>query len=325
MNPLISIIIPVYKVEKYLDRCVESVVNQTYQNLEIILVDDGSPDNCPKMCDVWSEKDDRIKVVHKVNGGLSSARNAGIDCHTGEYISFIDSDDTVDKCFIEKMLIAIKSGDYSVSVCNFLQVNSKNEIIGETDYPEKIYNGDLAFKSYLRFELVGASACNKLYRSYDIDKIDLRFDELIKWGEDHRFNYYFFKEALGAITIKDSLYHYSHNREGSITYSVTEQSVNRWELTKYILEHEKDNKENYFIVLSVFASEILCCLRELLKSHNDELLNRCYLPICNEIKNYSKQFLALKDLKVINRISILIIKASPRLFRTLYLLIKGIN
>lgn len=85
---LISIIVPVYKVEKYLDKCVESIVEQTYKNLEIILVDDGSPDNCPAMCDRWAEKDSRIKVIHKENGGLSSARNAGLDACTGEYIYF---------------------------------------------------------------------------------------------------------------------------------------------------------------------------------------------------------------------------------------------
>lgn len=95
MKPLISVIVPVYDVEKYLDICIESIVNQTYENLEIILVDDGSPDNCPKMCDEWSLKDSRIHVIHKENGGLSSARNAALDICRGEYISFVDSDDYI--------------------------------------------------------------------------------------------------------------------------------------------------------------------------------------------------------------------------------------
>ena len=92
-EPLISIIVPVYKVEKYLNRCVESIVKQTYSNLEIILVDDGSPDQCPAMCDAWMKKDNRIKVVHKKNGGLSDARNAGMKISKGEFIGFVDSDD----------------------------------------------------------------------------------------------------------------------------------------------------------------------------------------------------------------------------------------
>lgn len=105
---LLSVIVPIYKVEQYLDECVESIVNQTYKNLEIILVDDGSPDNCPQMCDEWTRKDGRIKVVHKKNGGLSSARNAGLDVATGEFVSFVDSDDFICKDALENLYNRIK-------------------------------------------------------------------------------------------------------------------------------------------------------------------------------------------------------------------------
>ena len=94
--PTISVIIPVYKVERYLDACVASVVGQTYPDLEIILVDDGSPDNCPALCDAWAAKDTRIRVIHRSNGGLSAARNSGLDICTGEYIAFVDSDDRLE-------------------------------------------------------------------------------------------------------------------------------------------------------------------------------------------------------------------------------------
>ena len=107
--PKVSVVIPVYNVEKYLDRCIDSVVNQTYRNIEIILVDDGSPDGCPKKCDEWSEKDSRIKVIHKENQGLGMARNTGIDNATGEYIFFFDSDDFVETTLVEKCLFAIKT------------------------------------------------------------------------------------------------------------------------------------------------------------------------------------------------------------------------
>ena len=101
MFALVSVIIPVYKVEKYLDRCVESIVNQTYKNLEIILVDDGSPDNCPRICDAWAEKDDRIKVIHKENAGMGMARNSGLETATGEYLMFVDSDDYLSENAVE--------------------------------------------------------------------------------------------------------------------------------------------------------------------------------------------------------------------------------
>ena len=108
-QPLVSIIVPIYKVEPYLRRCLDSIVNQSYTNLEIILVDDGSPDNCPQICDEYASKDNRIKVIHKKNGGLSDARNAGLDICKGEYISFVDSDDWVDEKYIETLLdLAIK-------------------------------------------------------------------------------------------------------------------------------------------------------------------------------------------------------------------------
>ncbi len=121
-QPLISIIVPVYKVEKYLDKCVSSIVNQTYQNLEIILVDDGSPDSCGAMCDAWAAKDSRIRVIHKENGGLSDARNAGLAVANGEYVSFVDSDDWVSWGFIENLWNAIEQTGSDISTCLIIPV-----------------------------------------------------------------------------------------------------------------------------------------------------------------------------------------------------------
>ena len=119
MNPLISVIIPVYKVEDYLTACVESVLAQTYQTFEIILVDDGSPDNCPQMCDEFAARDSRIRVIHKPNGGLSSARNAGIDGAKGEYLAFLDSDDLWTPLFLERLYRAIGETGADLAVCLF--------------------------------------------------------------------------------------------------------------------------------------------------------------------------------------------------------------
>lgn len=113
----ISIIVPVYNVEPYLDRCVQSIVNQTYRNLEIILVDDGSPDNCPQMCDAWAAKDPRIKVIHKENGGLSDARNAGMNAATGEYIGFVDSDDWIAPEMVERLKSAMEADRSDIAAC----------------------------------------------------------------------------------------------------------------------------------------------------------------------------------------------------------------
>lgn len=127
MTPLISVIVPVYNVEDYLDRCVESIVNQTYKNLEIILVDDGSSDNCPQMCDDWVRKDDRIKVIHKENGGQAAARNEGLKMAKGDLIGFVDSDDYIDLQMYESMLQIMLENDCDIVECTKCDFTNESE------------------------------------------------------------------------------------------------------------------------------------------------------------------------------------------------------
>ena len=115
-QPLISVVVPIYKVEEYINKCLDSIINQTYKNLEIILVDDGSPDNCGKICDDYVKKDKRIKVIHKINGGLSDARNKGIEKAKGEYITFIDSDDYIEKEYVELLYKTIIEEDSDIAI-----------------------------------------------------------------------------------------------------------------------------------------------------------------------------------------------------------------
>lgn len=124
---LITVVVPVYKVEKYLDRCVESIVNQTYRNLEIILVDDGSPDRSGQMCDVWAEKDNRIQVIHKKNAGLGMARNSGMEASTGEYICFVDSDDYIDVTTVEKSYTTMIRENAQIVVFGLTRVNAQGD------------------------------------------------------------------------------------------------------------------------------------------------------------------------------------------------------
>ena len=144
---LISVIIPVYKVEKFLDRCIESVVNQTYKNLEIILVDDGSPDKCGEMCDEWAKKDDRIEVIHKPNGGLSDARNIGIDKCKGDFIMFVDSDDYLDLEICSKLHKILKEFNADFSMCNAKKFyENDNLIINENKVKDvKLFKDDNVF------------------------------------------------------------------------------------------------------------------------------------------------------------------------------------
>ena len=133
---LVSIIVPIYNVEQYLDHCVQTIVNQTYKNLEIILVDDGSPDHCPAMCDAWAEKDMRVKVIHKPNGGVSDARNKGLSIATGEYICFIDADDYISPLLVERLY---QNGLHDgIAVCNFRNVYS-DDTTDRFTKPEKTF------------------------------------------------------------------------------------------------------------------------------------------------------------------------------------------
>lgn len=131
-SPLISIIVPIYNVEPYIQRCLDSIINQTYSNLEIILIDDGSPDNCPQICDEYAAKDNRITVIHKKNGGLSDARNAGLDICKGEFISFIDSDDWVEQSYIETLLHILNQTNADVSIVNFTKAQSSYKYVLES-------------------------------------------------------------------------------------------------------------------------------------------------------------------------------------------------
>ena len=120
-KPLVSVIVPVYKVEGQLDRCVASIVNQSHRNLEIILIDDGSPDKCPAMCDAWAERDRRIVVIHQANAGLSAARNAGLDAMHGEYVAFVDSDDYVDTQFVARLIRTMREKNAEMGICSICQ------------------------------------------------------------------------------------------------------------------------------------------------------------------------------------------------------------
>ena len=141
-TPLVSIIIPIYNVENYLEQCIISVVHQTYKNLEIILVNDGSPDNSGKICDDFALMDKRIKVIHKMNGGLSSARNAGIDIAKGEYLGFVDSDDTIEPFMYEKLMTAIKRDGIDLAVCAINYVERYDALEENADRVREIINYD---------------------------------------------------------------------------------------------------------------------------------------------------------------------------------------
>ena len=229
MDPLISVIIPVYKVEKYLRECVDSVLSQTYKNLEIILVDDGSPDNCPQICDEYAAKDSRIKVIHKENGGLSSARNAGIKIATGDYLMFMDSDDFWnDKISLSNMLSIVES---NIQVEMFL-FTSLDYIEGKGYFKRKehfnlknfqtdtIENYCKSLQQNGNFEV---AAYTKIFKTEFIKNNGLYFKEGIV-SEDCEWMLRILGVLKSVKVIDAPLYMY-RQREGSITKTIKKKNI----------------------------------------------------------------------------------------------------
>lgn len=206
--PLISVIIPVYNTEKYLKDCVNSVLNQTYKNLEIILVDDGSTDSCPQICDEYNKKDKRIIVMHKINGGLSDARNQGIEVAKGEYIAFIDSDDYISTVFIEELHNACELNAVDISCCNFYRKYRNNHTAAHKPTANKKFTNIEAVKDiFLANSLCEVMTWNKLYRISLFKQSNIRFP-VGKLHEDVYTTYKLFYLANGIIYINEPLYFY---------------------------------------------------------------------------------------------------------------------
>lgn len=204
---LISIIIPVYNVENYIYRCVDSVLGQTYTNLEIILVDDGSPDSCGQICDEYAQKDNRIKVIHKENGGLSDARNHGIDAATGEWLFFLDSDDWIHPQSMEKLYEAAEKNKVSVSMCGYLQTEGDNPIVDVSIQAEMWLPRDI----YLKHHVVSTVACAKLYSKDCFEKIRYPKGKL---HEDEFVTYKILFQQDKIAFINQPYYAYFINNEG---------------------------------------------------------------------------------------------------------------
>ena len=161
---LVSVIVPIYKVEKDLAACVQSICNQTYTKLEIILVDDGSPDNCGQMCDEFARNDARIKVIHKVNGGLSQARNAGMNIMTGEYVTFVDSDDILEYDFVEEMLKIIDKYNAQVAVCKNSTFEKGGPLVNShAGINDRCFDAEEAIKNMLYQKDFDVAAWGKMY------------------------------------------------------------------------------------------------------------------------------------------------------------------
>ena len=238
MDELISVIVPIYKVEDYLDRCVKSIVEQTYSNLEIILVDDGSPDQCPKLCDEWAKKDARIKVVHKKNGGLSDARNAGMKIMTGDYVSYIDSDDWIAKDMYERMLTAIKKNNADICECAFERTSGTvQNTRKQQDDHAMVLDKESAILSVVE-EKIQPVVWNKLYKREIVETL---YFEVGKYNEDEFFTYKAIEKTEKIVQILYVGYYYFFREDSIINETYTIRRLDgleaRYERMKYLKKY----------------------------------------------------------------------------------------
>ena len=205
-NPLISVIIPVYKAEQYLPSCLDSVLGQTYQNLEIILVDDGSPDNSGVICDEYAVKDRRVRVIHQKNGGACAAKNAGLNAATGSYIGFVDSDDYIDLNMYRSLFERLQMTDADIVQCRHRNVSQDGSLIGVTpDVEDGVLDKEAAIKGLFTGP-VQFIACDKLYRRDILG--DICFDHRFPICEDMLFNYQLLKKCGRVALMRDAYYTY---------------------------------------------------------------------------------------------------------------------
>lgn len=283
MNSLISVIVPVYNVEDYLDRCIESIINQTYKNLEIILVDDGSTDSSGKKCDEYALRDGRIKVFHKENGGVSSARNMGLDIATGDYIGFVDSDDLLEQNMYEMLLNNAEKHNVKISCCQ-MQTKNINGTVTPVDKTSSclfektdIVNG-FFFDNFIRGFIV--SPCNKIIAK------DILIDNNIKFknyalAEDFLFIFEVLTKVESVYYDSAVGYYYLHRNNSAMTSVFSEK---RFDYVDAIKEIESICKAEYSE--DVFTKSHNWVFLNVLTNYRSMIINSLQENYCEKFEEY---------------------------------------
>jgi glycosyltransferase involved in cell wall biosynthesis len=291
MNTLaISVIVPVYNVEQYLRECLDSILNQTFTYFELLLINDGSPDASGRICNEYAQKDSRIRVFHKENGGVSSARNLGLDNARGKWITFIDSDDWVDNTYLEHLLEGDE--DVELRVMGIMIQEHKQKWKKQATREELFLNDDLwkFYKLYMSYS-VFLGPCMKLFLLSVINKFNIRFDHGLSYGEDTIFNLQYFKQ-IKSISSKKYVEYYYRNTESSLCKNVSidgyENLIKACEQLIFLSQNDKiftDAANKYLSILHY----CLCVynIKHLYLHQNLETQNRreCLSQIFTKLKN----------------------------------------
>ena len=265
-SPLISIIVPVYNPGAYFDKCINSIINQTYKNLEIILVDDGSTDDTPSNCDLLAKQDHRINVIHKKNGGAASARNVGLDAATGDYIGFVDADDWIDSDMYEIMLSEIIKYGADAARCGIVRElgNGQTEEWGTGNTDIRIVDSVQLQKDVAEaFGIVPVHLGNKLFKRECINSI--RMDTRFKFAEDTLFNF-MVSQSINSIVYHDiDRYHYVDNSSSITNKSINENNFDEHRVMDVIFTLSDERTMPYCIKGDVLKS--LRTIRQMIEAN----------------------------------------------------------
>ena len=287
MEYLISIIVPVYKVEKFLPECVESILAQTYKNFELFLVDDGSPDKCGEICDEYAKKDKRITVIHKENGGLSDARNAAMDKVHGEYLTFIDSDDFIHEDYLKRMVYCVKKFDADIVQCDFTRDRESLGCQNQTNKFIKL-NNDEILREYLHFKAPKVFAWGKLYKTSLFNGIRFPFGLI---DEDNFTTYKLFYLSKTFVKINHGLYYYRVNQNSIMHMSFSKRKFGILDSTQEIRDYlcKKTNAFDYDIDYYD--------IREMVQIYNNAIsadADEEFAPELNKIRSSLKKYFRIK-------------------------------
>lgn len=288
MSKKISVIVPVYKVEQYLEECLDSIIHQSYTNLEIILVDDGSPDNCPQICDRYAEKDSRIIVIHKTNGGLSDARNVGIDIASGEYYSFIDSDDWISINAYEHLIQIAEKTAAEILCFGYYDVLKNKTIKGLCPDNTRCVPGKDAVCTFMEGREISGYAWSKLYRAELFENTRFPVGELF---EDLAIVPEVIAKSSSVALVNECLYYYRHRSTSIVNSSFTSANLVRIKNAKKLLklsetigsEQLEAAKQYYAGTLATILSQIDASPKRVRKEFSKE-----YGENKKEIRKYAK-------------------------------------
>lgn len=311
---LVSIIVPIYNTKKYLRKCIDSILKQTYKNIEILLINDGSLDDSDKIMEKYKLKDKRVKCFYKKNSGLSDTRNYGIKKAQGKYLCFVDSDDWISECYVEKLLKAVKENNSQIAVCEFDRV-----------YDDKVTKNNINELDIKGFKV--PAAWNKIYLKEIIDKYDLKFPKG-KWYEDLNMTSRYIMLCDKIAIVKDSLYFYRQNNN-SIMHTYDERIFQIYDalndiesFSKEKKVYEKNRQEIEFA--NVYHALIGTLFRaSFMSGFNVELIKKIVFYVEKKYPTWYNNKVVRQNLSLVYKIFLVLIKY--KMYKLIFFLLKQFN